>query len=577
MAGMAADTTEQSTKRAPRGGDELVFLALGGLGEVGMNCYLYGTGPAGGRRWLMVDLGITFPEGEFDPGVDVILPDLKYIEAHAGSLEAIVLTHAHEDHIGAVIELWPRLQCPIYATPFTATFLKVKIAEQASGLDIPITEVPLGSRFKAGTFDCEFVSMSHSIPESSALVLRTVHGNVLHTGDWKLDHFPVVGQPADEARLQALGQEGVLALVGDSTNAFRDGRSPSELDVAKSLAGIIKGAKRRVIVTAFASNVARIRAIADAARASGRHLVVAGRALHRAIQVAIDTGYLPQGFQWSDQQEFSYLAPDEVVALVTGSQGEPRAALARIADNEHPEVSLSEGDMVIFSSRTIPGNDKAISRIQNKLARMGVEIVADGDALVHVTGHPRRDELRQMYDWIRPRIAVPMHGEVRHLKEHARIARACGVAEVVTPVNGEMVALAPGPARIVDEAPVGRLFRDGRLIIPGEGGAVRERRKLALVGLIAVSLVFSRKGELLADPEIALDGIPYEDAGGGSMEDIVFDAVEGCLKGIPPSRRRDAETVREALRRSVRGAVDQAWGKKPIVKVFVAVVSGGKR
>ena len=541
-----------------------------------MNCYLYGTGPSGARRWLMVDLGITFPEGEFDPGVDVILPDLTYIERQAGALDGLVLTHAHEDHIGAVMELWPRIKCPIYATPFTATFLKTKVAEQASGLRLPITEIPLGGRFRVGAFDCEYVSMSHSIPESSAIVIRTSHGAVLHTGDWKLDQFPVVGQPADEARLQALGEEGILALVGDSTNAFRDGRSPSELDVAKSLAGIIKGAKRRVLVTSFASNVARIRAIADAARSSGRELVVAGRALHRAIQVAIDTGYLPQGFRWHDQQEFSYLAPDKVLALVTGSQGETRAALARIADNEHPEVSLADGDMVIFSSRTIPGNDKAISRIQNKLARMGVEIVADGDALVHVTGHPRREELRQIYAWIRPRIAVPMHGEVRHLKEHARIARACGVGEVVTPVNGEMVSLAPGAARIMDEAPVGRLFRDGNLIIPGEGGAVRERRKLAYVGLIAVSLVLSRKGEILADPEIALDGIPYEDASGTSMEDVVFDAVEGCLKGIPPGRRRDVETIREALRRSVRGAVDQAWGKKPIVKVFVAIVGGGK-
>ena len=573
---MAADTTERAPERVGRGGDELVFLALGGLGEVGMNCYLYGTGPAGRRRWLMVDLGITFPEGEFDPGVDVIMPDLKFIEANAGALDGLVLTHAHEDHIGAVIELWPRLQCPIYATPFTAAFLKAKIAEQASGLKVPITEIALGGRFAVGPFDCEYVSMSHSIPESSALVIRTAHGAILHTGDWKLDQFPVVGQPADEARLQELGKEGILALIGDSTNAFRDGRSPSELDVAKSLAAIIKRARRRVLVTSFASNVARIRAIADAARASGRHLVVAGRAMHRAIQVAIDTGYLPPGFRWSDQQEFSYLAPDKVLALCTGSQGEPRAALARIADSEHPEVSLSEGDMVIFSSRTIPGNEKAISRIQNKLARIGVEIVGDGEALVHVTGHPRREELRQIYNWIHPRIAVPMHGEVRHLKEHGRIARECGVAEVLTPVNGEMVVLAPGPARIIDEAPVGRLFRDGRLIIPGEGGLVRERRKLAFVGLIAVSLVLSRKGEVLADPEIALDGIPYEDASGADMEDIVFDAVEGCLKGIPPQRRRDVETVREALRRSVRAAVDHAWGKKPIVKVFVAVVGGGK-
>jgi len=571
---MASNTTEIRTKRGARGGDELVFLALGGLGEVGMNCYLYGLGTTGARRWLMVDLGITFPEGEFDPGVDVILPDLKYIQGEGRGLEGLVLTHAHEDHIGAVIELWPHLKCPVYATPFTAAFLRVKLAEHGNGLKIPITEIPLAGRFKVGPFDLEYVSMSHSIPEPCGLAIRSSHGLVFHTGDWKLDQNPLVGQPADEARLQALGQEGVLALVGDSTNAFRDGRSPSELEVATSLADIIKGAGRRVLVTSFASNVARIRAVADAAQASGRQLVVAGRALHRAIQVAIDTGYLPQGFRWSDQQEFSFLAPDKVLALVTGSQGEPRAALARIADNEHPEVSLSKGDMVIFSSRTIPGNEKSISRIQNKLARMGAEIVTDNEALVHVTGHPRRDELRQMYAWTQPRIAVPMHGEFRHLREHGRIAREAGVGEVVTPLNGEVVLLSPGSARIVDEAPVGRLFRDGRLLIPGEGGAVRERRKLAFVGLAAVSLVMSRKGEILSDPEIALDGIPYEDAAGNSLEDIVFDAVEGTLKGIPPSRRRDADMVREALRRSVRSAIDQAWGKKPIVKVFVAVVGG---
>jgi ribonuclease J len=573
---MAVDTMESGAGRAGRGGDEVVFLALGGLGEVGMNCYLYGLGPARARKWLMVDLGITFPEGEFDPGVDVILPDLKFIEGEGSGLQGLVLTHAHEDHIGAIIDLWPRLGCPVYATPFTAAFLKMKLAEHGNGLKVPIIEVPLGGTFEVGPFGCEYVSMSHSIPEPSALAIRTPHGVVFHTGDWKLDSHPLVGRPADEGRIQALGEGGVLALVGDSTNAFRDGRSPSELEVAQSLAKIIKGANRRVLVTSFASNVARIRAVADAARASGRHLVVAGRALHRAIQVAIDTGYLPQGFRWSDQQEFSHLAPDKVLALVTGSQGEPRAAMARIADNEHPEISLSPGDLVIFSSRTIPGNEKSISRIQNRLARMGAEIVTDGEALVHVTGHPRREELRQMYAWVRPRIAVPMHGEFRHLREHARIAREAGVQRVMTPINGELTLLAPGEPRIVDQAPVGRLYRDGRLIVPADGGAVRERRKLAFVGLIAVSLVLSKKGELLADPEIALDGIPYEDRDGNSLDDIVFDAVEGTLKSIPPSRRRDPETMREAVRRSVRAAVDQVWGKKPIVKVFVAVVAAAR-
>ena len=572
---MAAQTTQTTGARSRQGGDELVFLALGGLGEVGMNCYLYGAGSSGARRWLMVDLGITFPEGEFDPGVDVILPDLKFIEQQGKALEALVLTHAHEDHIGAVIELWPRLQVPVYATPFTAAFLKAKIAENGAGLKIPIHEIPLGGKFQVGPFACEFIQMTHSIPEPSGLAIRTNHGLVFHTGDWKLDDFPVVGKPADESRLAALGQDGVLALVCDSTNAFRDGRSPSEKDVSASLTNIIKGAKRRVIVTSFASNVARIRAVADAARATGRHLVVAGRALHRAIQVAIDTGYLPQGFRYFDQQEYSYLAPHEVLALVTGSQGEMRAALARAAEGQHPEIQFSKGDMVIFSSRTIPGNEKTIGRIQNALARMDVDVVTDNEALVHVTGHPRREELRQMYGWIKPSIAVPMHGEMRHLKEHARIARAEGAGQVMTPVNGEVLLLAPGGPKLVGEVPVGRIYRDGRLLVSAEGGAVRERRKLAFVGLAAISLVISRKGELLADPEAALDGIPFENADGKSMEDIVFDAIEGTLKGIPPARRRDPDTVREAVRRSVRAAINEAWGKKPIVKVFVAVVDAG--
>ena len=552
--------------------DGLVFLALGGLGEIGMNCYLYGLGREDRHRWLMVDLGITFPEGEFDPGVDVILPDLRFIEERARDLAGIVLTHAHEDHFGAVIELWPRLQAPIYATPFTAALLKAKLAEFGGRLKLPIHEVEMGRRFTVGPFDIELVTMAHSIPEPNGLLLRTPHGTVFHTGDWKLDPSPVLGPPADEAKIAAAGGEGVLALVCDSTNAFRDGRSPSESDVARSLARIVKGAKRCVAVTTFASNVGRIKAIAEAARGAGRHLVVAGRAMHRIIQVAIDTGYLPQGFRYFDQQEFSHLDADKVLALVTGSQGEPRAALARIAESEHPEISLGKEDTIIFSSRTIPGNEKAVGRIQNALARMGCDIVTDSDALVHVTGHPRREELKQMYAWVKPRIAIPMHGEVRHLKEHARLAREAGVAQVLTPINGEIVELAPGPAAIIDEAPVGRLFRDGRLIVPSDEGPVRQRRKLSFVGIVVVSVVLSRRGELLAEPEVALDGIPSETADGKSMADIVLDAVDGTIESIPASRRRDAEMVRDAIRRAVRAAINEQWGKKPIAKIMVSVM-----
>lgn len=564
-------TAANQTRAVPaKDGSELVFMALGGLGEIGMNVYLYGLGPAGARQWLMVDLGLTFPS-EAEPGVDVVLPDLRFIEEEKGALAGLVLTHAHEDHIGAVIDLWPRLKCPIYATPFTAGMLAAKVAEHGGRLKLPITEVKLGSRFHVGPFDIELVDMAHSIPEPSGLALRTPHGLVFHTGDWKLDQAPYLGSCSDDTKIQALGREGVLAMICDSTNAMREGRSPSEEEVAASIAKIIAGAKRRVAVTTFASNLARVKAVADAAAACGRKLVISGRALHRVIAVGIETGYLPENFRALDQQHFGHLEPSEVVALCTGSQGEPRAAIARIAEDEHPDVYLGEGDLVIFSSRTIPGNEKPVSRIQNSLARLGCDIITDADALVHVTGHPRRDELRQMYGWIRPRIAIPMHGEARHLRAHGRLARECGVDHVQPLTDGQMLRIAPGSPVIVDEAPVGRLYRDGRLIVPKEGGPVRDRRKLSFVGIVVVSVVLDRKGRVVADAEAVLDGVPKETADGRPMDDVVLDAADGALESIPPSRRRDRERVREALTRSVRAAVDQHWGKKPIVKVLVSI------
>ena len=564
---------KKNGRPAPSSGSEseLVLLALGGLGEIGMNVYLYGVGPARSRQWLMVDLGITFPH-EAEPGVDVVLPDLAFIESQRERLAGIVLTHAHEDHIGAVVDLWPRLRAPIYATPFTAGMLGSKLAEFGGMAKMPLTTVELGGRIKVGPFDVEFVTMAHSIPEPSGLAIRTPHGLVFHSGDWKLDPTPLVGAPSDEARLKALGEEGVDVLVCDSTNAFREGRSPSEADVARSLTQIVKAARRRVAVTTFASNVARIKTVADAARAAGRELVVCGRAMHRVIQVAIDTGYLPPNFRWLDQEQFTYLQPDKVLVLCTGSQGEPRAAIARISEDEHPDVVLGKGDCVIFSSRTIPGNEKSVGRVQNNLARLGCQVVTDADALVHVTGHPRRDELRQVYGWLKPKVAVPMHGEIRHLVEHARLARECGVPDVKAIVNGDILRIAPGPALIVDEAPVGRQFRDGRLIVGDGDGPVRERRKLSFVGIVAVSLVVNRRGEVMGEPQAELDGVPDSGIDGYPMEDRVLDAVSGCLKSMPVAKRRETEILREAVRRSVRSAVDEVWGKKPIVKVLITVV-----
>jgi ribonuclease J len=562
--------TEQSpTAPGPSPGDELVFLALGGIGEIGMNCYLYGLGPADARQWLMVDLGITFPEGENDPGIDVILPDLRFIEEERASLAGIVLTHAHEDHFGAVAELWWRLRVPIYATPFAAALLTAKLAEFGGRERPEVRVVALDSRFAVGRFDIELISMAHSIPESNALVLRTPLGSVLHTGDWKLDATPLIGAPVDVGRLAQLGDDGVRAMVCDSTNALREGRSPSERDVARTLSGLIRTAKGRVAVTIFASNVARIRAVADAASSAGRQLVVAGRAMHRIIAAAMDTGYLPSDFKYHDQEHYQYLERDETVVLCTGSQGEPRAAMARIAEGQHPHISLGKGDLVIFSSRTIPGNERAVGRIHNQLVDLGCELLTDADALVHVTGHPRREELKEMYGWVRPRVAIPMHGEARHLAEHAKLARAAGVKEVVAVRNGDVVRLGPGAAEVIDQAPVGRLFRDGRLLLAAEEGPLRQRRALAFAGIVIVSLTLSLRGELLADPLIMLDGVPALDGSGESMLEHLLDVVDDTLKSIPAARRRDGETVREAVRRAVRARVENLWGKRPITKVLL--------
>jgi ribonuclease J len=572
-----ADKTHRKPAPKPRRANdqpELVFCALGGLGEIGMNCYLYGTGPERNRSWIMVDLGITFPEGDFEPGIDVILPDLRFIEDQKIELAGLVLTHGHEDHIGAILELWPRIKCPVYATPFTAKLLQAKMSEQGNRLAIPFKIIPESGPFKVGAFDLEFIAVSHSIPEPQALLIQTPEGKVLHTGDWKLDATPYLGLDTDRARLTALGDAGIDAIVCDSTNAMREGRSPSESDVSKSLIELIKDAKRAVCVTIFASNVSRIKAIAAAADASGRTLVVSGRAMHRMIGVAIETGHLPSSFRYQDQQHFSYVDPSRVLLLCTGSQGEGRAAMARIADGQHPDIKLGHGDTIIFSSRTIPGNEKVVGRIQNKLVERGCTLITDTDALVHVTGHPRREELRDMYGWVRPRIALPMHGEARHLAANAKLAKECGVQQTVIARVGDVVKLAPGEAQVIDEVPTGRLFRDGDLLVGSDDSSVRERRKLAHVGIAVVSVVTDSRGKLVADPDVVLDGIPLVDTKGVDMIDIALDQVDATVKSIPPKRRGDPALLEEAVAKAVRAGIERAWGKRPIVKCIVSVVDG---
>ncbi len=552
--------------------NELVFAPLGGIGEIGMNLSIYGFGDRRRRQWIMIDCGVSFASEEHLPGVDLILPDISYLLEERKNILGLVLTHAHEDHMGAIMDLWPRLKVPFYATPFSAALFEARRASEPGAPEIPVNVVPVGGYLSLGPFEIDFINVSHSIPELNALAIRTPAGTVLHTGDWKIDPTPIVGGPTDAAKLTALGDAGVLALVGDSTNAVREGRSPSEADVAKTLAELIRTAPRRVAVTTFASHVGRLRSVADAARAAEREVVVVGRAMERVAQVARETGYL-QGVQdFRGAESYGYLPPHKVLALCTGSQGEPRAALARIAADEHPEVTLSRGDRVIFSARPIPGNEKAISRVINGLVEQGVEVITDRTHLVHVSGHPRREELREMIGWVRPKILIPAHGEALHLAEHAELARKAGVPHVLVCRNGDLVRLGSDGPEIIDEVPSGRLYKDGSILVSAESRTVAARRRLSFAGVVSVALALSEKGVLAANPEVELIGLPETDAGGASMTEIARDAVEIAFDALPKPRRRDPDAVAEAVRRAVRGAIAERWRKKPICHVHVLTV-----
>ena len=554
------------------GEDELVFVPLGGVGEIGMNLSLYGYGRGRDRSWLAVDMGVAFGHDDL-PGVDAVLPDIRYLVERKAQLAGIVITHAHEDHYGALMDFWPQLEAPVYMTPFAAGLLEAKRAWEPNAPKIPVSVVKQRERFQLGPFSVEYIPVSHSIPEPNALAIRTPAGTVLHTGDWKLDPAPGIGIPTDEDRLAVLGQEGVLALVSDSTNAIRGGISPSEGEVAVVLERIIAEAPQRVAVTTFASNVARLKAVAAAAQRAGREVVVVGRSIRRAVDVAQELGYLEGLPAFLDQDAYGYLPRNKVVALMTGSQGEPRAALARIAAGDHREVALSPGDRVVFSSRTIPGNERPVNNIINRLVDFGAEVITDRDALVHTSGHPRRDELRRLYDWTKPKIVIPVHGEALHLHEQAKVARAAGIEQVLEVRNGHMVRLAPGRAERLDSVTNGRLYRDGRLLVSHEGSGVGERRRLGFAGVVSIAIVLSDSGDVLEDPLVTLLGLPGADGAGQPLQTTIEDIVDEVLDGLPKAKRRDAGLVREAVRRGVRAAVDGAWGKKPPAVVHVTHVS----
>ena len=550
---------------------ELVFLALGGAGEIGMNLNLYGLGPAGKETWVMIDLGITFGGGQV-PGVDVILPDPGFIVEHRDRLAGLVLTHAHEDHLGAVPYLWQRLQCPVYATPFTISILKRKLAETDFADQVEIIEVPLGGRFTVGPFDMELITLTHSIPEPNAIAIRTPVGTVLHTGDWKFDPDPVVGDAADVETLKRLGDEGVLALVCDSTNVFTPGESGSEAELLKSLSELIADAEGRVAVACFASNVARLETIAKAARANGRDVVLAGRSLVRINDAARENGYLADVPAFLDEEDAGHLSEDKAVIVCTGSQGEPRAALSRIANDDHPNVTLGEGDLVIFSSRIIPGNEASIGRLHNQLVRRGIRVVNTTDHFVHVSGHPARDELTRMYQLSRPKLAVPVHGELRHLREHARLALECQVPMAIAAENGAMIRLGPGKPQITGTVPVGRLAADGNRLVPMDGELIRSRTRTVYNGAAVVTLVLNGFGGLAAEPE--LSAIALLESGDDPITDEAKEAARAAVEGLKAKQRGDDETVREAVRIAVRRSFRKSLDKNPVITVHLFRVGG---
>jgi ribonuclease J len=536
-----------------------------------MNCALYGYGPANARQWLMVDLGVAFA-GEDLPGVDLIMPDLAFIEKAKKNLVGVVITHAHEDHIGALAELWPALGAPVYMTRFAAGLAEARRLGEPGAPKIPLKVVELGERVVIGPFVVEFIPVAHSIPESSALAIRTPAGVVVHTADWKIDSTPIIGLPTDEARFRALGDEGVLALVCDSTNILREGESPSERDVAKALTSLIGNAKGRVVVTTFASNVARLRSAAEAGLAAGRQICILGRAIERVVAVARECGMLDGLPPFLGMDAFERVPRERILALATGSQGEPRAALARMAGDEHPTAELTAGDTVIFSSRTIPGNEKAVGKIVNAFVTAGVEVVTDRTALVHVSGHPRRAEMAKMYAWVRPRIAVPAHGEPLHLSEHADFARAQGVPQVLRAFNGDLVRLAPGEVYALGKVMSGRRAKDGAILLPADQQCVGQRRRLGFAGVVSIAIALTPRGEMAGDPDVMIAGLPDRTREGAAIDALIDDAIFEAFESLPPAKRRDADVVSSAIERAVRSSVNAVWGKKPQVHVLVVEV-----
>jgi ribonuclease J len=535
------------------------FLPLGGSNEIGMNLNLFGHN----QQWLMVDLGITFYDRL---GLEVITPDPSFILPYQENLVGLVLTHAHEDHVGAVPYLWPYLRCPIYATPFTAEIVRQKIADKPWRHEVQLIEIPLCGTMKVGHFDVEYITLTHSIPEPNALAITTPLGRIVHTGDWKIDPMPLVGEVTNESRLIQLGKEGILAMLCDSTNVFSEGESGSEQGVRDELTQLIGRYKNhRISVACFASNVARLETIALAAQQFGRKVCLLGRSLHRMVAAAQKVGYLKKVSNFISDSEATDMPHSKVLFITTGSQGEPRAALARIAANQHPNVKFDSQDVVFFSSRVIPGNEKSIGLMQNRLALLGVKLVTSHEEEIHVSGHPSRGELKRMYDWVRPEILIPVHGEARHLAEQARFAVECGVPQAITPTNGSLIQMAGAKPGIIDHVDVGRWAYEGNRLVSVNSSIVKDRARLSVQGCVFVSLVLDSHGELSQTPHITFLGLCDTEIEAQNLEDQICRKVEDTLMG----NFKNTTARLDMLRQVIRQSVNQRLAKKPMVEVHI--------
>jgi ribonuclease J len=542
--------------------DELLFLPLGGSGEIGMNLNLYHLD----GKWIMVDCGIGFAD-DYYPGAEIIVPNIKFIERIKPDLLGLVVTHAHEDHVGGIPYLWEQLECPVYTTAFTANFLRLKLLETAFGKRVKINEIKPGQRFTIGPFEIDPINLTHSIPEMHAMAIHTRHGLVLHTGDWKFDKNPMVGPAGNLAALKTKGNEGVLAMVCDSTNVFSKGESGSEMDVRENLIKLVGQCKNRVALGTFASNLARVESILAAAKANNRDVVVCGRSFWRLIEAATESGYLRDAPKFFNEKDAGKIPRQRALYLCTGSQAEPRAALSRIAEGTHPHLKLLPGDTAILSSKIIPGNDNAIYRMLNLLTLQGVEVITEKEAHIHVSGHPYRNELKEMYEYIKPQIAIPVHGEARHIHEHAKLAKSLGVPEAFEIKNGDVLKLAPGKHEKIAMVEAGKLAIDAFAFLAGDSIIMRSRRKLKIAGVVLVSVVMNNKGICLAPPRISAPGLldPEQD---GELYAELSEEVSFAV-----DKKRDLRDAEEAARKAVRRIIRDELDKNPIIEVHITRVN----